>query len=53
MGMTYQQNMSFPKDLGEAVDRFKADHPAKLSALIQKLLRPELVKMGYLAAPKK
>jgi len=53
MGLTYQQNMSFPKDLGEAVDRYKTDHPAKFSGLVQRLLRPELIKMGYLAAQKK
>lgn len=53
MGLTYQQNLSFPKDLGEAVDKYKKEYPAQFSALVQRLIRPEMVKLGYLAAPKK
>ena len=54
MGHLYQCQIYLPRDIGEAVDAYKATQEGRaFSKYVQGLLRADLTRLGFYPAPEK
>ena len=54
MGQLYQCQIYLPRDIGQAVDAYKATQEGRaFSKYVQGLLRADLTRLGFYPAPEK